>query len=276
MPIERINGVNIFLEEFGAGDPLVLVHGSWVDHMEWPFLVPLLAPRFRVTVYDRRGHSQSERLPTQGSIHEDVTDLKAIIERAGAPAHVLGNSMGASISLRLASERPELVRTLMVHEPPLFDLLREDASASPPGEGLVDEHFLPVADAIAAGRMEEGARHFVDLVLGPGTWENVLPDEVKRILINNAPTFLDETRDPEILTMDLDALSRFDRPVLLSGGSASPPFFAPVLDKLAGVLPNATRTTFEGAGHLPHVTHPQEYAEAIVEFIDGSSGTRRE
>ena len=64
MPHEEINGVSIFLEEFGSGDPLVLVHGSWVDHMEWPFVVPLLAPRFRVTVYDRRGHSQSERLPT--------------------------------------------------------------------------------------------------------------------------------------------------------------------------------------------------------------------
>ncbi len=84
----------------------MLVHGSWVDHMEWPFIVPLLAPRFRVTIYDRRGHSQSERLPTQGSVHEDVADLAAIIERAGAPAHVLGNSMGASISLRLAAERP--------------------------------------------------------------------------------------------------------------------------------------------------------------------------
>ena len=106
-PPRTINGVNIFLEEFGSGDPLVLVHGSWVDHMEWPFMVPLLSPRFRVTVYDRRGHSQSERLPTQGSIREDAADLAAIIERAGAPAHVLGISMGASISLRLAAERPE-------------------------------------------------------------------------------------------------------------------------------------------------------------------------
>jgi pimeloyl-ACP methyl ester carboxylesterase len=100
MPTETINGVNIFLEEFGSGDPLVLVHGSWVDHMEWPFVVPLLSPRFRVVVYDRRGHSQSERLPAQGSVREDVADLAAIIERTGAPAHVVGSSFGASISLR--------------------------------------------------------------------------------------------------------------------------------------------------------------------------------
>src|SRR5438093_11906065 len=107
MPIENINGVSIFLQEFGSGSPLVLVHGSWVDRMEWPFVVPLLAPRFRVTVYDRRGHSQSERLPTQGSIREDAADLAALIERAGAPGHVLGIARVASIWVRLAAERAQ-------------------------------------------------------------------------------------------------------------------------------------------------------------------------
>ncbi len=269
MPIETINGTQIFLTEFGSGDPLVLVHGSWVDHMEWPFILPGLAQRFRVVVYDRRGHSQSERLPTQGSVREDVADLAAIIERAGAPAHVLGNSMGASISLRLAAERPELIRTLIVHEPPLFDLLRNDPATEPLAEEL-DAGILPVVNELAAGNMEEGARRFVEMILGPGAWDTFLPDEAKRTLINNAPTFLDETRDPEALDIDLNVLSRFDRPVLLGGGSESPPFFAPVLDKLGAVLPNATRKTLEGDGHLPHLTHPQEYVAAITEFIDSA------
>jgi pimeloyl-ACP methyl ester carboxylesterase len=265
MPTEAINGVRIFFEEFGSGDPLVLVHGSWADHMEWPFIVPGLASRFRVVVYDRRGHSQSERLPTQGSVREDAADLAAIIERAGAPAHVLGNSMGASISLRLAAERPDLFRTVNVHEPPLFDLLLDDPKTKPLAEEL-DNSFLRVADELAAGNMEAGARRFVEMVLGPGTWDTFLPEEARRTLINNAPTFLDETRDPEVLSIDAHALARFSKPVLLTGGSESPPFFAPVLEKLAAVLPNATRKTFAGAGHLPHLTHPQDYVEAIIEF----------
>jgi len=238
--------------------------------MEWPFIVPGLAQRFRVVVYDRRGHSQSERLPAQGSVHEDVADLAAIIERAGAPAHVLGNSFGASISLRLAGERPELLRTLNVHEPPLFDLLRDDPERKPLAEGL-DKRILAVVNDLAAGNMEEGARRFLDTVaIGPGAWDNFVPDEAKRTLINNAPTFLDECRDPEALGIDTQVLSRFSRPVLLTDGSESPPIFAPVLDKLAAVLPNATRKTFAGAGHLPHLTHPQEYVEAIVDFISGA------
>lgn len=269
MPIEPINGIQLFIQEFGSGDPLVLVHGSWVDHMEWPFIVPGLAQRYHVIVYDRRGHSQSERLPAQGSVHEDVADLAAIIERAGAPAHVLGNSMGASISLRLAAERPELLRTLSAHEPPLFDLLRDDPTTKQLAEDL-DSSFLSVVDELAAGNMEPGARRFVEMVLGPGAWDTFLPDEARHTLINNAPTFLDETRDPEVFSIDTSALARFSKPVLLTGGSESPPFFAPVLDKLAAVLPSATRKTFTGDGHLPHLTHPQEYVEAITTFIDGA------
>ena len=269
MPNETINGVSIFLAEFGSGDPLVLVHGSMVDHMEWPFIVPGLASRFRVVVYDRRGHGQSERLPAQGSIREDVADLAAIIERGGAPAHVVGSSMGASISLRLAAERPDLFRTVNVHEPPLFDLLLDDPKTRSQTEELKNR-FLAVADEIAAGNIEAAARRFVEIYFGPGAWDTFLPEEARRTLIHNAPTFLDETRDPEVLSIDTIALARFSKLVLLTGGSESPPFCAPVLDKLAAVLPNATRKTFAGAGHMPHITHPVEYVEAITGFISNA------
>ena len=267
MPLETINGVNLFVEEFGSGDALVLVHGSWADHMDWAFVVPLFAQKFRVVVYDRRGHSKSERLDAQGSVHEDVADLAAIIESAGAPAHIVANSFGASISLRLIAERPDVVSTLCAHEPPLFGLLRDDPQTRPIVEGL-DDRITAVMTALEAGNMEQGARLFVETIaLGPGAWDEFLPDEAKRTLIENAPTFLDESRDPEALSIDAEALAHVSRPVLLSDGSESPAIFAPVIEKLKAALPNATRKTFGGAGHVPHLTHPQDYVSAITDFI---------
>jgi pimeloyl-ACP methyl ester carboxylesterase len=94
------------------------------------------------------------------------------------------------------------------------------------------------------------------------------------MLINNAPTFLDETRDPEVLGIDTEALSNFRGPVLLSDGSETAPFFTMVLDKLAGVLPNATRKKIAGSGHAPHWTHPQEYVAEITEFLAGGDSQR--
>jgi pimeloyl-ACP methyl ester carboxylesterase len=269
VPIEKINGVALFIEEFGTGEPMVLVHGSWVDHTEWPYITPMLSKRFRVITHDRRGHSQSERVEAQGSIREGMADLAAIIEMAGPPAHVVGISMGATISLRLAGERPELVKSLAVHEPPALDLLRDEPQTALIAENLT-QFLLSVASRIAAGDTEGGARQFTDMVVSPNAWDTLLTDDERSMILNNAPTFLDETRDPEIMNIDTGSLSRFTGPVLITDGSESPPFFSMVLDRLHTALPNATRRRFAGAGHIPHVSHPQEYVQALFDFIDGA------
>src|SRR5262245_21244554 len=93
MPRVRVNGVELVYEVAGDGAPLVLVHGSWTDRSNWQAVVPGLAPAFRVVTYDRRGHSQSERPPGQGSRREDEDDLAALLGALDCvPAHVLGNS----------------------------------------------------------------------------------------------------------------------------------------------------------------------------------------
>src|SRR5438105_15556737 len=101
MPFATINGVRIRHEDSGTpGPPLLLVHGSWGSHHNWDLVAPRLAESFRVVTYDRRGHSESERPPGQGSIHEDVADLVALIEHLDlAPACVAGSSWGAIITL---------------------------------------------------------------------------------------------------------------------------------------------------------------------------------
>ena len=84
MAIASINGVRLFYELIGSGEiPLVLVHGSWDSHHDWDLLVPRLAKSCRVLTYDRRGHSQSARLPGQGSVREDVADLPGVFDLLG-------------------------------------------------------------------------------------------------------------------------------------------------------------------------------------------------
>jgi pimeloyl-ACP methyl ester carboxylesterase len=267
MPTATVNGVRLFYEMNGtAGVPLVLVHGSWDSHEAWNGIVLRLAESFHVVTYDRRGHSNSERPAGQGSIHEDVADLGALIEYLGlAPAWIVGNSFGASIVLRLAGKRADLFRGLIGHEPPLFSLLRGDPDLQPFLEQL-DHRFRLVVGLIASGDHAGGAEQFADTVaLGPGAW-GAMPPQAQQTLINNAPTFLDEACDPEQLTFDPKWLSTFSRQALLTLGDQSPPLFAPVVEKLAQALPNVEVRTFQGAGHIPHVTHADAYAEAIIAF----------
>jgi len=269
-----INGVQLYWELAGdAGEPLVLVHGSWVDHHNWDVVVPLLSRTFRVLTYDRRGHSQSERQTTQGSIREDVADLAALIEELGlAPANIVGSSFGGSIVLRLAGERPDLFRSLIVNEPPLMSLL----AGEPDGQAMLQTikgRIDAVVELLEAGDLEGGVRQFVEtIVFGPGVWEQI-PQEVKQIVIFNAPTFLDEIRDPEALSIDLARLGRFSHPVLLTHGEQSPPFFPAIVEKVANVLRQSERKTFLGSGHEPEDTHPEDYVATLTEFITRVTST---
>jgi pimeloyl-ACP methyl ester carboxylesterase len=65
---------------------------------------------------------------------------------------------------------------------------------------------------------------------------------------------------------DLEWLRGLSLPVLLTMGDQSPPIFAPVIRKLAGMLPPAEVVTLEGAGHIPHATHPEMYVGTIDRF----------
>jgi pimeloyl-ACP methyl ester carboxylesterase len=219
-----------------------------------------------VLTYDRRGHSQSER-PGEGLRRDDENDLAALVDELDlAPAHIVGNSFGASIALGLATRRAELFRSLIVHEPPLMAIAAED-----PGVLSVMTEFQKNIDAVIerlrAQDIAAGARQFVEEVaLGAGAWEQ-LPDQVRETFINNALTWVNEQEDPAWLALDLESLSAFRVPTLLSEGDQSPPWFPVIIRRLAEVLKRSQRQVFLGAGHVPHMTHPDDYVKTVTDFI---------
>jgi len=270
MPISVIDGIRFYSESHGEGTPVVLVHGSWGDHHNWDRVVPGLARAFRTLTYDRRGHSQSERPTSQGSIDEDVADLALLIRaQQVAPAHIVGNSFGASIVLKLAAARPDLFASLIVHEPPLLGLLGND-----PRLASVQQRIEAVIATLQSGRTELGAQQFVDTVaLGPGMWET-LPPEMQQTFVFNAPTWLDEMSEQGAFLLDVGGLAAFDRPALISRGDQSPPFFGSILDKIGEILPHVRQHTFNGAGHLPHLTHPDDFVSIVGGFIASVAAAR--
>jgi pimeloyl-ACP methyl ester carboxylesterase len=262
------NGVRVYYELHGAGEPLALVHGSWTDATSWRFVVPGLAEAFRVLVYDRRGHSRSERPDAPGSVDEDGDDLAALLEALGlAPAHVVTNSFGGNIALRLATRRPEVFRSLSCHEPPLWGLLEGDAESREMLEQAAAS-LEAVGRRIAEGDHEGAARQFVEEVaFGPRAWESELAPETRAVFVRNAPTFLDELRDPVQLRIDEEALSRLEIPVRLTQGSESLPVFRRAIDRLLELIPRAARETIEGAAHVPQLTTPERYVEVTTRAL---------
>ena len=269
MPEAEANGVRLYYELHGSGEPLALVHGAWADATAWRFVVPGLADNFRVLSYDRRGHSRSERAATQGSFDEDGDDLAALLEGLDlAPAHVVTNSGGGNIALRLATRRPDLFRSLSCHEPALWGLLDEEAPESQEILRQGARSLESVGRRIAEGDHEGAARQFVEEVaFGRGAWEHELPPEARAIFVQNAPTFLDELQDRDPANIEEEAISRLQVPVRLTNGSESPPIFARVIDRLMELIPRVTRETIEGATHVPQLTTPERYVEVTTRAV---------
>jgi pimeloyl-ACP methyl ester carboxylesterase len=264
VPEAQVNGITLHYEFEGRGEPLALVHGSWGDARSWGLVLPGLAKTFRVLTYDRRGHSRSDRPDTPGNVDEDGDDLAALLEALEAsPAHVAANSFGGNIALRLATRRPELFRSLCCHEPPLFGVLDDDPEAQ---DMLArDAHTVAtIGRRIADGEHEGAARQFVEeVVMGPGAWD-VLPAETKAIMVDNAPTYLDELQDPEQSRVEPDALARLEVPTRFTDGTESPPVLARVTERLVQLIPGATRQVMDGAGHVPHLTTPARYVDTVT------------
>ncbi len=264
MPIVRVNGVDLYYELAGAGaDPLVLVHGSWVDHSTFDLVRPVLSHGFRVLVYDRRGHGHSERSRTPRTITDDVADLEGLLEALDLyPAHVAGSSLGGSVAIRLAGHRPDLLRSLTSHEAPLVGLL----DRSDPELAKALEAMAVVTAQVLEGNARGAARTFVDAVaLGPGAWDRLAP-VVQENLVANASSWPDEYHDRSAATVDPGKLADFYGPVLLTDGANTPRFFHRLSEQLAGMFSNSEVRVLPGTGHVPHLTHPLLYTGTLVQF----------
>lgn len=267
MPKERSNGIELYWELSGeTGDPFVCVHGGFIDHNHWQFLTPFLADSFRVLTYDRRGHSLSDRAPGQGGVASNVADLSALLKNLDlAPAHILGHSYGGLVTLRLAAEQPELFRSMLLHEAPVYELNQETLANELAAANL--KGITEATAKIASGQIEAGVRMFVDSALGPHAWAELL-DDTRELLFANAPAFVDDVNDPEPFSVDLSKLVNFSQPILLTQGEYGPLALKFISDQLAAELPQAQSLTIAGAEHSPHITHPEAYAAMIKSFIN--------
>lgn len=266
MPRISANGVELNYDLTGAGETLVLVHGGWSDRNNWLPVVPELARSFSVVAYDRRGHGLSTR-EVPGSRRDQEDDLAALVEGlADEPVRVAGTSFGGSIAIGLASRRPDLIRGVVVHEPPLISVAADDPDARVRLES-VQATIGAVSAAVERGDARSAAKQFVEeIALGPGAWE-LLPEPLRETMVDSAPAFVVEQQDPAWADAELGELASISSPLLITGGDASPPWFAPIVAKLADAIGHAEVHTYRGAGHAPHLTNPGDYLAAVTDFF---------
>ncbi|MCF6766316.1 alpha/beta hydrolase [Thiotrichales bacterium 19S3-7] len=115
MPFIQVNDLNLYYEQYGSGDDLLLISGLSADHNAWAAVVPELSKHYKVTIFDNRGVGQSSVPEGPYSINMMVEDTKAIMDQLKIEsAYVIGHSMGGMIAEMLAIDYPEKVKALVI------------------------------------------------------------------------------------------------------------------------------------------------------------------
>lgn len=117
----EIDGARLHYAEGPPNGPaLLLIHGQLVDWTTYRRALPALAGRFHVFAVDCYGHGRSAWVPERYTNLAMGRDLARFLREAVGPAYVSGNSSGGLLAITIALEAPDLVRGLVLEDPPLF------------------------------------------------------------------------------------------------------------------------------------------------------------
>ena len=122
MAILHVDGADLYYEEHGAGDPLVLLHGFGSSTQDWELQIPLLSERFRVVVIDFRGFGRSSRDRGPYKVEQFASDTLAVLDHLKIDRfRLLGYSMGGATAFQIGAQVPERIqRLILVNTQPSF------------------------------------------------------------------------------------------------------------------------------------------------------------
>jgi len=268
----RVNGYDIAYIALGEGAPLVCVHGALGDFRVWSPVFGPLSRRRRVFALSMR-HFFPEHWDGAGSdftIAQHVDDVIGFIEALeGTPADLMGHSRGGHIAFRVAQQRPDLLRKLVLAEPGGHldsSLSPPGTSSDPPAIGTTRDLYAPIAEQVSAGDIEGALTMFSEVVGGPGAWSRLAP-AVRQTWRDNACTLLGHVNEQRAPFSRQDAQS-LRVPTLFIGGTDTPAILSRVLRALAAHVPGARVEIIPGAGHFMFEDDPVRFCAAVIEFLE--------
>ena len=234
--VRSADGTEIALDRRGEGPPLVLVGGAFQDRTSMNSLAAGLHDAFTVYEYDRRGRGDSGNVPPY-AIAREVEDLGAVIEAAGAPAFVFGQSSGGALALEAAG-RGLPIRALAVNEPPY-------------AAGPTTEFADRLDELVRNHQAAEATAAFLELVgTPPAVVAQMQAGPSWPRMQGFAPTLSHEVRLCNEGEPPADRLAAISIPTLALAGGDSPAWARDVAAAIAARVPTAQARVLAGQTHV--------------------------
>jgi pimeloyl-ACP methyl ester carboxylesterase len=259
MPYAHANGIRIYYEIHGQGEPLVMVHGLGAACNLWSGLLPALAEHFQAVVFDNRGIGRTDapEYPyTIPMMAADTIGLMDVLEIESA--HLFGFSMGGWIVQQIALDHPDRVRGLVlgstsyspqvVPEEIIQDIFR--APALPPEEGL------PILmRCFFAQKTIDERPDVID------EWK------IRREEFPQSEASAQNQGAAGFSFNSLSSLNQITSPTLVIGGRDDRCFPMATLKEMADAIPGAELVFLDDAGHSLFAEQPELGCQHIVRFL---------
>ncbi len=258
--------LSLYSRDEGQGPVVLLLHGVGLSHTVWRDVFPALAEEFRVIAPDLRGHGRSP-VPADGAYDFDAHegDLLALLDRKGVDrAYVVGHSGGALLALRLALDRPERVRGLVMISGSAYT----DSHTRSVAQRWTETYQRDGPDAFGLRILKdlyypdwiEAHLDFADQVraavrrqdLGPATrWSEAMAkfDEKARVPTLTIPTLIVQAMDDQVVDASHGRILRQS-------------------------IPGAQIRILPETGHMVPLERPKETVEAIAGFVRAAEAAR--
>jgi pimeloyl-ACP methyl ester carboxylesterase len=271
----KINGRQLHYVQQGEGrPPVIFIHGGLDDYRCWQFQIDFFSSKYRAISYSRRFAYPNKwigNLAQDNSIEANARDLAEIIRKLElSPAHLVGASYGAFITLYCVSKNPDLAKTMVLNEPPIFEFLarsplKEDVELLQRFRSRVQS---PTQNASRVGDFKKAAQVAIDGIMEIENFFGQLPEEGKHYLIDNAETLeseLESSMSTSFTTEDVKQITTI--PTLLVKGEHSPKYFLRIVDILSDNMPNSEEIV------IPNVSHDDFksgtfFSSKVMEFFE--------
>ena len=268
MSFVNSDGVRLYVEDTGTGDPIVFVHELHSDHREWEAQVRWFSRLYRCVAFNARGYPPSD-VPADSSLCGYpivVHDIAAVVRALGiSKAHIVGSSMGAYAALHFGWMYPELARSLVI---------AGVGSGSPAADRAV---WVTECEATARAYLDQGAPAVAEVAArtptrvqllrkNPRAFEEFLSHLREHSAEGKSRTIIGyQARRPSLEDFQ-NQFSTLQIPVFLIAGDEDTPCLETTL-WLKRTLPNAGLWICPNSGHAVNLEDPAAFNRAVEDFL---------
>lgn len=252
------NGISLhYYRTGGSKPPLVLAHGMTDNGLCWTRVARVLEHDYDVIMYDARGHGHSDAPAGGYDTETRADDLAGLIKALNLhqPA-VIGHSMGADTAAMAAARHPELIRAVVLEDPPWRAVPSEQSAASYEAwrEQVIERKRLSKAELIAIGRAQSPTWDAIEFEAWAEAKQQVSPDIF---------TWLAGPRTPW-----QEVVPRIICPALLITADPQRAIVTPeVAQTFLQLVPQGHSVPIDGAGHNIRREQFERYMEAVTSFL---------